>query len=126
MAKLMLLLNKGGKNMKKYIALNKEKIEIKTLTKFKDRFKSFRFYLKDIDHGLCFPKKKMLNTYFFCQKVDIIVTDKENNILAIYHDLKTEKFIRPRLKAYYIYVLKKDKALNLKEKDKLRIVTKDS
>ena len=104
--------------MKKYIALNKEKIEIKTLTKFKDRFKSFRFYLKDIDHGLCFPKKKMLNTYFFCQKVDIIVTDKENNILAIYHDLKTEKFIRPRLKAYYIYVLKKDKALNLKEKDK--------
>ncbi|HIS38901.1 MAG TPA: hypothetical protein IAB45_05265 [Candidatus Onthousia faecavium] len=126
MAKLMLLLEKGRKNMKKYIALNKEKIEIKTLTKFKDRFKSFRFYLKDIDHGLCFPKKKMLNTYFFCQKVDIIVTDKENNILAIYHDLKTEKFIRPRLKAYYIYVLKKDKALNLKEKDKLRIVTKDS
>ena len=122
----MLLLEKGRKNMKKYIALNKEKIEIKTLTKFKDRFKSFRFYLKDIDHGLCFHKKKMLNTYFFCQKVDIIVTDKENNILAIYHDLKTEKFIRPRLKAYYIYVLKKDKALNLKEKDKLRIVTKDS
>lgn len=112
--------------MKKYIVLDKEKIEIKTLTKFKDRLKSFRFYLKDINYGLCFPKKKMLNTYFFCQRVDIIVTDKENNILAVYHDLKTEKFIRPRLKAYYIYVLKKDKALNLKEKEKLRIVTKDS
>ena len=77
--------------MKKYIVLDKEKIEIKTLTKFKDRLKSFRFYLKDINYGLCFPKKKMLNTYFFCQRVDIIVTDKENNILAVYHDLKTEK-----------------------------------
>ena len=110
--------------MKKYIILDKEKIEIKTLTKFKDRFKSFRFYLKDINYGLCFPKKKMLNTYFFCQHVDIIVADKENNVLAVYHDLKTEKFIRPRLKSYNIYVLKHDKAMKIKTGDKLKIVTK--
>ena len=47
----------------------------------------------------------MINTYFFCQKLDIVVTDKENNILAIYPNLETEKFIRPRLKAYYIYFI---------------------
>ena len=119
----MLLLLKGV-YMKKYIILDKNKIQIKTLTTFKERIKSFRFYLKDMNYGLCFPKKKMINTYFFCQKVDIIVADKNNNILAIYQDLKTEKAIRPRLKAYYIYVLKANTTTNLKVNDKLKIVTK--
>lgn len=111
--------------MEKYIICDKKKIKYKTLTKFKDRIKSFRFYLYPIKEGLCYPKKKMINTYFFCQKLDIVVTDKENNILAIYPSIKSEKFIRFRLKAYYIYLLPEGSSKDMKVNEKLRIVTKE-
>ena len=64
--------------MEKYIKNGNKKIKFKTVTKFTDRLKGFRFYLYPIKEGLCYPKKKMINTYFVCQKLDIVVTDKEN------------------------------------------------
>lgn len=110
--------------MDQYIKVKNKKIKFKTVTEFKDRIKGFRFYLYPIKEGLCYPKKKMINTYFVCQKLDIVVTDKENNILAIYPSIKTEKFIRPRLKAYYIYLLPERSSSGLENYDKLRIITK--
>lgn len=110
--------------MDKYIVNGKNKIKFRTVTKFFDRFKSFRFYLYQVEEGLCFPKKKMINTYFICQKLDIIVTDKENKILAIYPSIKTEKIIRPRLKAYYIYLLPLGSSKGLKKNDILKIKEK--
>lgn len=107
--------------MDRYIVNGKNKIKFRTVTNFFDRFKSFRFYLSPIKEGLCYPKKKMINTYFVCQKIDIIVTDKENKILAIYPGIKTEKFIRPRLRAYYIYLLPLDSSKGLKKNDILKI-----
>ena len=110
--------------MEKYIKNGNKKIKFKTVTKFTDRLKGFRFYLYPIKKGLCYPKKKMINTYFVCQKLDIVVTDKENNILAIYPSIRTEKVIRPRLKAYYIYLLPEGSSKGLENYDKLRIMTK--
>ena len=111
--------------MNRYIITdNNKKLKINTLTSFKDRIKGYRFYLYPIKEGLCYPKKKMINTYFVCQKLDIVVTDKENNILAIYPSIKTENFIRPRLKAYYIYLLPEGSSKGLENIDKLRIMTK--
>ena len=111
--------------MNRYIITdNNKKLKINTLTSFKDRIKGYRFYLYPIKEGLCYPKKKMINTYFVCQKLDIVVTDKENNILAIYPSIKTEKFIRPRLKAYYIYLLPEGSSKGLENYEKLRILTK--
>ena len=111
--------------MNRYIITdNNKKLKINTLTSFKDRIKGYRFYLYPIKEGLCYPKKKMINTYFVCQKLDIVVTDKENNILAIYPSIKTEKFIRPRLKAYYIYLLPEGSSKGLENYEKLRIMTK--
>ncbi len=111
--------------MEKYIKNGNKKIKFKTVTKFTDRIKGFRFYLTPIEEGLCYPKKKMINTYFFCQKLDIVVTDKNNNILAIYPSFGTEKFIRPRIKAYYIYLLPLNSSKGLEDYDKLRILTKE-
>ncbi len=111
--------------MDRYLINANKKIKIKTLTSFKDRIKGYRFYLYPIKEGLCYPKKKMINTYFVCQKLDIVVTDKENNILALYPSIRTEKFIRPRLKAYYIYLLPEGSTKGLENDEKLRIVTKE-
>lgn len=107
--------------MENYIVNGKKKIKFKTVTKFTDRMKGFRFYLTPIKEGLCYPKKKMINTYFVCQKLDIVVTDKENKILAIYPSIKTEKFIRPRFKAYYIYLLPEKSSKGLEDYDILKI-----
>lgn len=89
----------------KYIIVKKKKIKIRTLTSFKDRFKSIRFVLDTIDEGYYFPKKKSINTYFFCQKVNIYQVDENNKILYCYLNCKTEKFIFRKKKVKAIYIL---------------------
>ena len=42
----------------KYIVIKKRKIEIKTLSSFKDRVKSIRLVLDTINNGYYFPNKK--------------------------------------------------------------------
>ena len=51
--------------MEKYIKNGNKKIKFKTVTKFKDRIKGFRFYLYPIKEGLCYPKKKQKNIHNF-------------------------------------------------------------
>lgn len=87
-----------------YIKVNNKKLEIKDCTTFKDRFKSLKFYLEELDFGIRMPKKKRISTYFFCQNVDICVTDKNNNIIGLFENVKSEKR-RIMFKAYYIYYL---------------------
>lgn len=88
-----------------YIKINDKKIKVHTLTKFWPRLKSYRFYLEPIKDGLCYPKKRCFNTYLFCQRVDIIMTDKENKIMYIYNHIKSEKIIFYKRKVYYTYIL---------------------
>ncbi len=89
----------------KYIIVNKKKIKIKTLSSFKDRIKSIRLVLDTIDEGYYFPKKKRINTYFFCQRVNIYQVDENNKILYCYLNCKTEKFIFRKKKVKAIYIL---------------------
>ena len=87
-----------------YIKVNNKKIEIKDCIKFKDRFKSLKFVLEKIDYGIRMPKKRFISTYFFCQRVDICVTNKDNEIIGIFENVKSEKK-KIMLKSYYIYYL---------------------
>lgn len=89
----------------KYIIVKKKKIKIKTLSSFKDKIKSIRFILDTINDGYYFPKKKGINTYFFCQKVNIYQVDENNKILYCYLNCKTEKFIFRKKKVKAIYIL---------------------
>ena len=50
-----------------YLKLKNKKLKINEYTKFKERFKSFKFYLKEMNYGIKLPNKKLANTYFFCQ-----------------------------------------------------------
>ncbi len=104
-----------------YVKLGKKKIKTKILTKFKERFKSFRMELNPIKTGLCFVKKKSINTYFFCQHVDIIFTDKEHKILKIYPNMRSEKFILRKRKAYYVYILPANSTTMLKVGETLKV-----
>ena len=65
----------------KYIVIKKRKIEIKTLSSLKDKVKSIRLVLDTINNGYYFPNKKGINTYFFCQRVNIYQVNENNKIL---------------------------------------------
>ena len=85
-----------------YLKLKNKKLKVLEYTKFKDRFKTLKFYLYDFDFGIKLPKKKLANTYLFCKKVDICFTDKEDKILYLYSDIRSEKLIF-KFKAKNVY-----------------------
>ena len=102
-----------------YLKIKNKKIDIKEPDNLKDQFKSFKFYFDKIDFGIKL-KKKFINTYLFCQRVDICVTDKNNKIIKLYNNIKTEKF-RFFFKAKYIYYLPLDTVKHLKLGDEFKI-----
>jgi len=103
-----------------YIKNNNKKINIIEYIDFKDRFKSFKFYLKPIDFGIKISKKRYANTYFFCQRVDICFTDQNNKIIYLYKNVKSEKLII-KLHRYNIYYLPVGTCSNMNVGDILKI-----
>ena len=103
-----------------YLKINNKKITIYEYISFKDKFKSFKFYLDPINFGIKISNKKYANTYFFCQRVDICFTDKDNIIKYIYKNVKSEKLII-KLHKYNIYYLPVGTCNNLSVGEKLKI-----
>ena len=87
-----------------YLKIKKVKIPIEIKTSFKDKLKSFRLKLSEIDNGLCFPKKRRINTYFYYQRVDLIMTDKDNKILNIFKNIPSERRYKGEKGTYFTYV----------------------
>ena len=77
-------------------------------------------YLDKIDFGIKIPKKKSASTYLFCQRVDICFTDKDDKILYLYENVKTEKRFF-KFKAYNVYYLPLNTCSELKIGDKLNV-----
>lgn len=88
-----------------YIKYKRKKIEIRELTKFWERFRGLKFVLEPLDYGVKFPKKHFISTNFLCQKVDVVITDKEETILYIIPSLRSEKYIFPKRRGTNIYFL---------------------
>lgn len=87
-----------------YININKQKLEIKEYKNFTERIKTLKFILDKINYGIKLPNKKSASTTFFCQKVDICFTDKDDKIIYLYENVKSEKRIF-KLKAKNVYYL---------------------
>ncbi len=105
-----------------YLQVKNKKIKLIEQVGFWNRFKGLKFVLEPIDYGLRFSKKKFVTTNFLCQRIDIVLTDKEDNILYIYEKMKTEKYILPRRKVYHVYFLPLNTAKDLKTGTKLKII----
>lgn len=73
-------------------------IEAKTFyKKFKGLMfiKKFNYILKIKCNGI--------HTFFMKVNIDVYLTDKNNKILYIYHNLKPNKIILPKKNVYYTY-----------------------
>ncbi len=103
-----------------YLKLQSKKIPIKEYKTLKERFKVLKFDLNKLDYVICFPNKRYLSTYFFCQKIDVCFTDHNNKVLYIHEQLKSEKRIL-HLKANKIWILPLGNASKLKIGDTLKI-----
>lgn len=87
-----------------YLKIPGKNIEIHECSSFKKRFTSLKFNLYPIDYGLYFPKCKLLDTYFYCQRVDAIFTDNDNKILFMHENIRSEKR-KFHWKAKKLYIL---------------------
>ncbi len=85
------------------IILKNKTITVKYCNQFITRFLGLMFKKNKVDYCLCFPKCNSIHTFFMYQKIDVIMTDKNNKILYIYHNLKPYKIILPKIGVYYTY-----------------------
>ncbi len=106
-----------------YLKVQNQKIKIQEAKTFKERFKSLKFYLNTLDYGLWFPKKKLLNTTFFCQRVDACFTDDDYKILYLHEFIKSERRIL-HFKSKHIFILPLGTCEHLKVGEKLQIIKK--
>lgn len=103
-----------------YIKINNVKYEIVEFSSGWEKFKSLKFVLEPLDK-IIKMKKKSLSTYFFCQRVDVIMTDADNKILYIYNSFRSEKFIFWKRKVSYTCLLPNGVASNFKVNDKFEV-----
>ena len=96
-----------------YIKVKNKKLKLVELTTFKDRFKSLKFNFKILDYAIKFPKKRILNTIFFVQKIDIAITDKDDKIIYLDENVISERYFIHKHKGRNIYLLPLGTAKNL-------------
>lgn len=102
-----------------YIIKNNIKLEIKVCNNFFNRLMGFMLK-KNITCGLCFPKCNSIHTFFMFKPIDVIMTDKNYNILYIYTNLKPNKIILPKKNVYYTFELPINK-FDFKTNEKVKV-----
>lgn len=73
---------------------NKE-INLKECKSFMSRFLGFMFK-KNITSALLFEHCNSIHTFFMKENIDVIMCDKDNNILFIYKKMPKNKVILPK------------------------------
>ena len=102
------------------LIINSNKLDIIEKNDFLNKLKGIKFILEPIKDAYRF-KSHYANTYFLFQRVDIIMTDKDDTILYMYPNCKTEKLIFPKMNVKYVYFLPLGIAKELEIKQKLKV-----
>ena len=97
-----------------YIKVKNKKLKLVELTTFKERFKSLKFNFKILDYAIKFPKKRVLNTVFFVQQIDIAITDKDDKIIYLEENVISERYFIHKHKGRNFYLLPLGTAEKLK------------
>ena len=90
-----------------YTKINKKKIEIEELITFKQRLKSLRFNFKKLDHIVKIPNKRVVNTIFFVQYYDLVITNKNEVIIFLEENLLQDRYFVHKKGGRNIYFLPK-------------------
>ena len=82
----------------KLIYKNKE-IRIMECNSFFSRLRGFMFS-KNIDHALLFNHCNSIHTFFMKRNIDVIMCNKDNNILYYYSNFGKNRIILPKKEVY--------------------------
>jgi uncharacterized membrane protein (UPF0127 family) len=75
-------------------------MEYKLCTKFKDRLIG-NCFKKEIKKVLVFPKCNSIHTFFMRIPIDIIILNKDKEIIYIKENLKPWRILLPKKRGYY-------------------------
>lgn len=81
-------------------------LKVKEAKSFKDRLFGLMFK-KKINYCLLFRNCKSIHTFFMLDKIDVVVTDKNDNIIKVYKEVKPCRIIIAPKKTKNIYELPK-------------------
>ena len=81
---------------------NNKEIELKECKSFYSRFMGFMFR-KNINSSLLFDRCNSIHTFFMKENIDVIMCDKENNILYFYKNLPKNRIIWPKKRVAKVY-----------------------
>ena len=98
---------------------NNKNIDLIECKSFFSRLKGFML-TKNIDHALLFNRCNSIHTFFMRSNIDVIMCDKNNNILFYYYNFGKRKIILPKKGVYKTIELPVG-YFNVKIKDKIMI-----
>ena len=75
-----------------YTKIHNKKIKIEELNTFKKRFKSLKFNFNKLDYIVKIPNKRIINTLFFVQYYDLVITNKNEVIIYIEENIMQDKY----------------------------------
>lgn len=67
-------------------------VKIKSATSFHERLIGLMFK-KNITYGLYFENCRAIHTFFMLDKIDVVATDKNDNIIKTYKEVKPFRII---------------------------------
>ena len=101
------------------IIINKEKFNVDIANTFHKRLFGL-MGKKNIKNGLFFPKTRSIHTFFMKEDIDIIMIDKNNQVVYYRKNLSKNKIIIKK-KAYHTIELPSNSLNNININDKLTI-----
>ena len=81
------------------LVYNDKDIVIIKCDTFLSRLKGFMFE-KKINNALLFDRCNSIHTFFMKKNIDVIMCDRENNIICYYNNLDKNKVIFPKKNVY--------------------------
>ncbi len=82
-------------DVKMKLIYNDKEIELENCKSFYSRLRGFMFE-RNIDKALLFDKCNSIHTFFMKKNIDVIMCNKDNDILLFYKDLSKNKIIWPK------------------------------
>lgn len=86
------------------VLIDKKKYSLVDCISFSERFKGLMF-VKNFDYCMKFGKCNSIHTFFMSTNIDVVMTDKDDNVLFIFKNVKPWRVILPKKGVYNTYEL---------------------
>ena len=87
-----------------HVIIDKTKFNLIDCVSFSSRFMGLMF-TRDFDYCMRFRKCNSIHTFFMKTNIDVVMTDKDDNVLYVFKDLKPWRVILPKKGVYSTYEL---------------------